>query len=441
MRTISSLHLDLHRHHSGDTPARPRGLHVVTGLVLTAALLAAGCSAGDSSGGRASSAIPTDPTSDQVSSFASPGAAAGTGTGRAIGIRTSRQGRAQTCIQTAFSQLSATQRAAQLVMAGVPVGSPGGQAALVKKNHLGGVFLAGRSSHSPATVRKSVALLPAQKTANATIKLLVSTDQEGGQVQTLRGGSWTTIPAATVQATWSKATLKSRTTAWVKQLKSAGITMDLAPVADTVPAGTEAKNPPIGYYHRQYGSTPAAVASKITTVTSSMRAAGVIPTVKHFPGLGRVRYNTDTSTHAVDNKTTTTDPYLDPFQAGITAGAGAVMVSSASYPKLDPDHLAVFSSKVITDLLRTKLGYQGVVMTDDVGRAVAVKSVATGQRAVRFITAGGDVVLTVVSSQAPTMVSAIVAKARSSASFRAKVNASALRVLELKYAQGLLTCQ
>lgn len=346
----------------------------------------------------------------------------------------------EACVQKSFGELTSAERAGQLVMVGVPIGTPGGQKTTVSKNHLGAVFLAGRSSSSPATIKRSVALLPAQHTAHSTIGLLVSVDQEGGEVQSLRGGSWTTIPAATVQGTWSAATLTSRTKAWVSQLKSAGLTMDLAPVADTVPAGSAKLNPPIGAFNRQFGSSSAVVARSITTVTSAMKGGGVIPTVKHFPGLGRVRYNTDTSTKAVDTKTTVTDPYLRPFQAGITAGAGAVMVSSATYTKIDSHNLAVFSSAVITSLLRTRMKYQGVVMTDDVGRAVAVKSVPTGDRAVRFITAGGDLVLTVVTSQAATMVNAIVAEAKSSASFRAKVNASTVRVLRLKEKSGLLHC-
>jgi beta-N-acetylhexosaminidase len=347
---------------------------------------------------------------------------------------------AEACVQQAFGELTATERAGQLVMAGVSAGSPGSSRTTVSKYHLGGVFLAGRTSHAPSTIRRSVALLPRQKTRHATVGLLVSVDQEGGKVQTLRGTAWTTIPTATTQGRWSTSTLTSHTRTWVNELKSAGLTMDLAPVADTVPAGTENRNPPIGVFDRQYGSTSTSVAAAITTVTSTMKAAGVIPTVKHFPGLGRVRYNTDTSTRAVDSTTTLTDPYLTPFQAGIDAGAGAVMVSSASYPKLDADHLAVFSAAVITGLLRTRMKYQGVVMTDDVSKAVAVKSVPMGQRATRFIAAGGDLVLAVVTSDAATMTSAISAKARTSPSFRAQVNAATLRVLRLKQSSGLLTC-
>jgi beta-N-acetylhexosaminidase len=347
---------------------------------------------------------------------------------------------AEACTQKAFSELTASQRAGQLVMVGVPAGDPSKYRTLVRKQRLGSVFLAGRTSDSAATIKRGLATLAVQKTKSTTIKPLVSVDQEGGKVQSLRGRSWTTIPSAKTQGQWSTSKLTDRTQAWVKELHNAGVNMDLAPVADTVPAGTEEQNPPIGHFDRQYGSTTAKVAASITTVTSTMQAGHVIPTVKHFPGLGRVRFNTDTSTQAVDRKTTVTSTYLTPFQAGIDAGAGAVMISSASYPKIDKDHLAVFSAPVITDLLRGRMKYQGVVITDDVGRAVAVKSVPRGQRATRFINAGGDLVLTVAPEAAPTMVQAIAAKSLNSKAFRAKANAATVRVLRLKQASGLLTC-
>lgn len=347
---------------------------------------------------------------------------------------------AETCVQQAFGELTAAQRAGQLVMTGVPAGNPAQYRNLVKQQHLGSVFLAGRTSDSPATIKKGLARLGIQRTRTATIKLLASVDQEGGKVQSLRGGRWMAIPSAKTQGTWTTRTLRTRTQAWVKQLKQAGVNMDLAPVADTVPAGTAKQNPPIGVFDRQYGSTSSTVSATVSTVTATMLAGAVIPTVKHFPGLGRVRHNTDTSTGAVDRTTTVTSAYLKPFQAGIDAGAGAVMISSASYPKIDKERLAVFSTAVIGGLLRERMTYQGVVMTDDVSRAAAVQSVPSGQRATRFISAGGDLVLSVVPDQATTMVKAIISKAESSSGFRAKVNASTLRVLRLKHRSGLLTC-
>ena len=94
------------------------------------------------------------------------------------------------------------------------------------------------------------------------------------------------------------ATLRSRARTWGDQLHQAGINLNLAPVLDTVPAELGRDNRPVGYYHREYGHTPNAVASHGTAFAAGMRAAEVQPVAKHFPGLGRVRANTDTATRS-----------------------------------------------------------------------------------------------------------------------------------------------
>jgi beta-N-acetylhexosaminidase len=303
---------------------------------------------------------------------------------------------------------------------------------------LGGAFLAGRASPTADTLRQGI--LSLQRTAGA-IPLQIAIDQEGGQVQTLKGADFPLIPSAVQQGQWDDAMLRSRTTDWAKRLVEAGVTLDLAPVADTVPAGTGDANPPIGAFDRQYGSSPDQVADKIHTVVSAAQAAGVLTTLKHFPGLGRVRANTDTSTQAVDNTTTADDPYLKPFTSGIEAGSAAVMISSARYPKLDPNSVAAFSTPIITGLLRQRLGYTGLVVSDDLGSAVAVGSVPVGERAVRFIQAGGDLVLSVKASDAGPMSAALLAAAQASPAFDARVTDAAARVIRSKYRAGLLTCR
>jgi len=347
---------------------------------------------------------------------------------------------AAVCVRSAVAAMSPAEQAGQLVMTATELSDADAQADAMTRNHIGSVFLHGRSSRSAAGLKKEIRRLPAVSAGPATIEPLVAIDQEGGAVQSLRGGAWDELDKASVQGTWSAGKLRRVTTAWSQDLAAAGISMDLAPVADTVPSGTAAQNPPIGVFGRQYGATAKSVATSIATVTDAMESAGVIATLKHFPGLGRVSANTDTTADVVDDETTTSAQDMLPFTAGIEAGAGAVMVSSATYPKIDPDHRAVFSSTVITDLLRGQLGFQGVVMTDDVGAATAVADVDPGQRATRFVAAGGDLVLTVDSSMAGTMMTALAKKARTSKAFAAKVEAALTRVLTLKQSAGLLTC-
>jgi beta-N-acetylhexosaminidase len=402
----------------------------VSATLAAGALACSACSGGSSS----ASGAPATPSATP------PAITAGPSTPAVTPSPTPTELSAQQCLRTLFGELTLTQEAGQLVMTGTSASSPVQQRSSVRAHHLGGVFLHGRTSRAASSLHASIAELPSQTTRSGRIGLLVSVDQEGGKVQSLRGGPWTTIRSALSQGTESAGTLTARTKTWTRELARSGVNMDLAPVADTVPPGFAADNPPIGVFQREYGDEPAQVAGAVSAVSAAMSAAGVVPTVKHFPGLGRVRHNTDTSARAVDSQTTATSPYLDPFVAGMHAGAGAVMVSSATYPRIDADHQAVFSSKVVTGLLRDQLGWKGVVMTDDVGQAVAVAGVPTGERATRFIAAGGDITLSVVPSRAVTMAAAIVSEAKRSKTFRAQVDAAVLRVLTLKQQRGLLTC-
>ena len=310
----------------------------------------------------------------------------------------------------------------------------------VTRYHAGNVMLTGRSARGvSATARVSRALQGAAgPTATGGVPLLVATDQEGGQVQVLSGSGFSRIPTALTQGSWSAATLRSRAAQWGRQLRSAGVQVNLAPVADTVPRSLGRANAPIGRYSREFGHDPETVGSHAAAFTTGMTTARVAVAVKHFPGLGRVRANTDTSSGVTDRTTTRTDPSLRPFREAIAAGAPMVMMSSAIYSRIDDDRPACFSPTVVTGLLRGDLGFDGVVISDDLGDARQVQRWSAGTRAVRLVAAGGDVVLTVDPDDAPAMYTALYAKAKGDRAFRAKVDAAALRVLRLKLAYGLL---
>jgi beta-N-acetylhexosaminidase len=142
----------------------------------------------------------------------------------------------------------------------------------------------------------------------------------------------------------------------------------------------------------------------------------------------------------VDSTTTATDPYLQPFVTGMKAGAVAVMVSSARYPKLDSVNPAMWSEKIVTGLLRGTLGWSGLVMSDDLGQAVAAQSRPIGTRASAFIGAGGDLVLTVRPEQALTMRNAIASAAAHYVSWRHLVDNAVRHVLAAKISLGLIHC-
>lgn len=346
------------------------------------------------------------------------------------------------CVKRTYERLSPGQRVGQLLMIGLDGNSAASaDDAYIAGQHVGNIiYLGGWSGTS--RIRSTSGHLQSQASSSATggIPLLIAADQEGGSVQQLRGTGFPRLVSALQQGQMSKAQRVDYGARIGRQLKTAGVNLNLAPVADTVPTSMSASNAPIGKFAREYGHEPATVATSVTDIVHGLHRAGVGATVKHFPGLGRVTGNTDiTTTGTTDTQTTPTDSYLKPFSAGMRAGAGAVMMSSARYAKLDPGDRATFSSKIITGLLRGKLGWHGVIITDDMN-AVAVQGVSTGQRAVRFVAAGGDIVLTGKAADAPTMAGAISARAKSDKKFAGKVEASTKRVLALKQRLGLLTC-
>jgi beta-N-acetylhexosaminidase len=342
---------------------------------------------------------------------------------------------ASSCADRTLAGLPVDEQVGQLLMVGVPAADPASGTAALSGVPVGGLFLQGRSSADAASVGAAVAQLQ----EGAAIPLQIAVDQEGGMVQTLKGPGFDRVPTALEQGRQDPAALRSATAGWAGQLHAAGITMDLGPVADTVPAGTEADNPPIGAFDRQFGSDPEAVAASVTAVVEGLQDAGVVATAKHFPGLGRVRVNTDTDLGAEDPETSPDDPFLVPFAAAVDAGVGAVMVSSATYPRLDPDTPALFSP-VVLDLLRGQLGFDGVVMSDDVGDAEAVSQTPVALRAVESVAAGVDVVLTVSPDDAAPMAQALADRAGGDEAFARRVTESAGRVLALKERFGLLTC-
>lgn len=345
-------------------------------------------------------------------------------------------------VSAILARMSLAQRVGQLFMVGGDAnGVPAVTRRAIRTYHVGNVMLTGRSSRGVAATARIAAGLQKLATRGATagVPLVLATDQEGGLVQVLRGPGFSSIPRATTQGTWSAARLRKKATVWGRQLHRAGVEADLAPVADTVPSAAFARrNDPIGYVDRQFGHTPGAVASHALAFVRGMSAAQVAATVKHFPGIGRVTSNPDTDRDVSDNTTTRQDPYLAPFQAAVAAGVPVVMVSTVLYSRIDARHPAAFSPTIVTGMLRDDLGFDGVVISDDLGRAKRVSRYSYGARAVGLIGAGGDVVLTVVPSSIPSMYRAVLRKARSDAAFRALVDRAATRVLTMKARLGLL---
>ncbi|MEW1820559.1 glycoside hydrolase family 3 N-terminal domain-containing protein [Arthrobacter sp. NPDC080031] len=332
--------------------------------------------------------------------------------------------------------LTLEQRVGQLFMVAAKAdGSDSGAVADLLNNHVGNIYLAGRSQAGVEATASVVEKLRAaiSPASSGGLPLSVATDQEGGSVQVLRGPGFLPIPAALDQGNSSPGQLRADARNWGSELLQAGVDVDLAPVLDTVPSPEfAASNKPIGAFKREYGFTPAAVSEHGNAMAAGLRDAGVAPVVKHFPGMGRVSLNTDVSANVHDTETTRTDPYLMPFKAAIDGGLRWVMISNAYYDKIDPDHVAPFSSVIMRTMLRADARFTGIIVSDDLCSAVQLSPWSMGDRAANFVGAGGTMVLCADTASVPAMYAQVLQRAQTDPEFRKSVDSAALTVLQVK---------
>ncbi len=340
--------------------------------------------------------------------------------------------------------MTAEQRIGQLFLLGLD----GDQLDAQERNairiyHFGSVWFIEKSAAGAPAIRvvsDAVQALAATPEYTAGVGFFVAANQEGGLIQSLSGPGFSTIPSALDQSAIDPAALRVRAAAWGRELASAGINLNFAPVLDVVPPGTDAQNQPIGALQRGYGHDPATVSAHALAFMRGMEDAGIATTGKHFPGLGRVTGNTDFTAAVVDDVTTASDAAVAPFREAVAAGIPMVMVALAKYQRIDPAQLAVFSPAVMRQMLRTSLGFTGVVVSDDLGATVAVANIAPADRAINFLVAGGDFIISKTIGPANAMATAIAARASTDAAFKTRVDDAALRIIRAKAARGLVRC-
>ena len=339
-----------------------------------------------------------------------------------------------------LGNLTLAQRVGQLFLVGVDgdIAGPGLTAA-ESAYHFGSLLLNESSVGTAALAAQTATMQELAPSGTGGVRFFIAANQEGGQIQQLTGPGFVTMPSELVQGTLAPGTLRAAAANWGADLHAAGVNLDLAPVMDVVPQGSASGNAPIGQLDREFGFDPVTNGEHGTAFIEGRAAAKVMTVAKHFPGLGRVAGNTDFTSNVVDNVTTADDPYLKSFRAAVGAGVPMVMVALATYTRIDPTQLAVFSPAMMR-LLRNGLGFGGVIVSDDMGEAAAVQAVPVAMRAIGFLTAGGDLITSQSLAPAEQMAAAVLAKASGNAAFRATVDAAAERVLTAKAAAGLLPC-
>lgn len=260
--------------------------------------------------------------------------------------------------------------------------TPPGELKRLADTGLGGVILHTRNVASRAQLRELTDELRSLRPG-----LLVTADQEGGGISHLARAGAPETPGAWALGVVDDTELTAAVAdALARHLAECGVTVSFAPVADVHRVGA---NPIVRT--RAFGADPGDTARHVTAWTEATLAAGVAPCAKHFPGHGSTTVDSHLSA-ALDTRDEQVLREIDllPFRAAIDAGAPLLMTAHVVYPALDATAPATLSHRVLTGLLRTELGFQGVVVTDALEMRAIAGTVGEASAAVAAIGAGAD---------------------------------------------------
>lgn len=241
---------------------------------------------------------------------------------------------------------------------------------------------------SPEQLRQLTGMLRRAAVENGQQPPLIGIDQEGGQLVAITNGA-TELPGnMALGATRSEDLAYKAGQVLGRELLAMGINMNFAPSLDV---NINPKNPVIGI--RSFGDDPDLVAALGAAMIRGMQSEGVIATAKHFPGHGDTVSDSHHVTPVVDQPLSRlNDVELKPFQAAIDAGADAIMTAHITFPALDATQPATLSRAILGDLLRGKMGFGGLLVTDAMDmHAVAHMGTAESVRAA--LSAGNDLIL------------------------------------------------
>jgi beta-N-acetylhexosaminidase len=317
--------------------------------------------------------------------------------------------------------------AGQVLVVGFPSeGPPAELRALARSGALGGYILfkrnVGTMDEVAALVAELVAGVPAER------PLLVAVDQEGGRVARLKAPVLPLPPMLQLASLGDASLVRRAASALGRQLRALGFTMDFAPVLDI---DTNPKNPVIG--DRAFGRDAATVIEHGLAFSDGLLDAQVLSCGKHFPGHGDTFLDSHLALPRLAHERARLEAMeLAPFRAA-RGRVPSLMTAHIVFEALDPDVPATLSSRVITELLRRELGYDGVVISDDLEMKAVADHYETGDAACRAIAAGCDTVL-VCSKPELALVArdALLRRAEQDAPFAARLRDAAARSLAMR---------
>jgi beta-N-acetylhexosaminidase len=276
----------------------------------------------------------------------------------------------------------------QLLMVGIPgLRLDAVARELVRDLKVGGIILFGRNIEAPEQVWELTRDLQGQALAAGGRPLLISVDQEGGRVQRLKA-PFTLIPTAReLGSAFTPAQVEDLSRRVARELALVGINLNLAPVLDV------ARSPQCPMGDRSYSPDPHQVAEYAVAAIRGYAAGGVLPAAKHFPGLG----DTVADSHEVMPVAQSDDPDrivdLLPFRQAVAAGVPMIMTAHLLVPRWDAKRPATLSPVALKQWLRRNLGFEGVIITDDLEMGGITTQLPAAQGAREALAAGADLLL------------------------------------------------
>ncbi len=314
---------------------------------------------------------------------------------------------------------------------------------LVHESHIGGLIAFGGTEPVPNVMLNNtygpvilgqpleLASLFNRLQSISALPLLTTSDFEWGVAMRVAGA--TKFPRAMAFGAAGDAQLAYEAGKVVGlESRALGVHVDFGPVADV---NNNPRNPVINI--RSFGEDPARVGGMVSGWVKGLQDAGMLATLKHFPGHGDTDVDSHLGLPVVAHPRARLDAVeLAPFQGGMAAGAAGVMVAHMEMPAIDPEKRpATFSPVIIGDLLRRQLKFEGLIYSDSMKMAAITKMASPGEAAVLAVTAGIDAVLD--SPDSAAAATAIVAAVKDGAIPRAQIERSVRRLLEAKARLGL----
>lgn len=288
-------------------------------------------------------------------------------------------------VEAVLNQMTPAEKVGQMVMIGIQ-GTQVNDDSLYMLNeyNIGGIVLFDRNMENKQQVKKLTADLQSQ--APGKLPLFIGIDEEGGDVVRMKNELMPPPSAQEIGTTNDPAKAREWAKKTATELKDLGINLNFAPVADV---GSNDR--------RSYSTSADEVADFVISAGKGYEESDMLYCLKHFPGIGRGKIDTHIDSYSVtaDSETLRNED-LVPFKSAInqlTLDKYFIMVSHLTYAAFDKDMPASLSAKIQTELLRDELGYQGIIVTDDLEMGAISKHYSFEEVGVKAVQAGADIVL------------------------------------------------